>query len=173
MEDLEAAPHESMIDDNSNIRLQERFVRWQEALRQSLAGHVALIVAFASGGLGFVGAILNADQAHFSGITALLILSAGSLFLISLLLALWISLNRLKDIRQTLEILKRRRDGSAEDIVKKLQAQTDALGKRTWKLVYLQLFVFMLAAAVFSAGLYTAFDYKLFPRPIAPAQSSK
>ena len=84
-----------MNGENPSTRLQARFVRWQEALRQSLSGHVTLIVAFASGGLGFVGSILNADQARFCGITSWLILGAGGLFLISLFLGLLISYNRL------------------------------------------------------------------------------
>lgn len=162
-----------MNGDNSNTQLQERFVRWQEALRQSLAGHVALIVAFASGGLGFVGSILNDDQAHFSGITPWLILGAGALFLISLFLALFISCSRLQDVRQTLDILKHRRQKSADDVIEELRARTDALGKRTWKMVYWQLGIFTVAAALFCAGIFLAFEHRLFPPPVPPTQSAK
>ena len=140
-----------MSEDTSTIRLGERFVRWQEALRQSLTTHVALITAFASGGLGFVGSILNDDHARFSDSTSWLILSAGVLFLAALVLALFISCSRLKDVRGTLEILRHRRKKSADDMINELQTRTDSLSKLTWKLVYLQLGVFAFAAILFSA----------------------
>ena len=161
-----------MNDNNSNTRLQERFVRWQEALRQSLSAHVLLIVAFASGGLGFVGSVLNADHAQFAGITSWLILAAGILFLFSLLLALFISCNRLQDTRATLEILNHRRNKSPNDIIEELRTQTDNLGRRTWKFVYWQLGIFTVGAIVFSAGVFFAFEHRLFPPPAPTTQST-
>lgn len=154
-----------MKTDNSATRLQERFIRWQESLRQSLIAHVALIVAFSSGGLGFVGSILNDEQARFSGCAPWLVMGAGSLFLAALFLALFISCCRLEDVRATLEILRHRRDKAHQDIIDELQARTDSLGRRTWKLVYWQLGVFTFACALFSAGIYFAFEHRLFPPP--------
>lgn len=154
-----------MNEDNSTTQLQERFVRWQDTLRQSLSTHVSLIVAFASGGLAFVSSILNDDRAEFSGLTPWLILAAGVLFLLSLILALFISCNRLQDARATLEILKHRRDKSPDDTIAELQTRTDTLGKRTWSFVYWQLGVFAVAAALFCAGVFFAFEHKLFPTP--------
>jgi hypothetical protein len=165
-----------MNEDKSTPRLQERFIRWQENLRQSLGSHVTLIVAFASGGLGFVGSILNADHAQFSGCTRWFILGAGLLFLVSLFLALFISCNRLEDVRATLAILRHRRDKSPDEIIAELQRRTDKLGKRTWKLVYWQLGVFTVGAALFSAGIFFAFEHRLFPAPepaLAPQQQTK
>lgn len=152
-----------MNENNSSTRLQERFVRWQQALRESLGTHITLIVAFASGGLGFVGSILDDERARFTGCTPWLILGAGVMFLAALFLALFVSWNRLEDVRATLEILRHRRDKSPESVIDALQTRTDALGKRTWKLVYWQLTVFMIAAALFCAGIFLAFEHRLFP----------
>lgn len=154
-----------MNEDTSTIRLRERFVRWHDALRQSLSTHVALIIAFASGGLGFVASILNDDHAKFSGCTPWLILGAGVLFLVALVLALFISCSRLEDVRGTLEILRHRREKSAGEIIDDLQKRTDSLGQLTWKLVYLQLGVFAVAAILFSVGICLAFAHRLFPAP--------
>jgi hypothetical protein len=151
----------------SDARLRDRFVRWQAELRQMLGGHVALIVAFASGGLAFLGSILNDDYADFSGHASCLIFAAGFLFLVALLLALFISWNRLTDVRETLEIIKYRQNNTQEkpldDIIKKLKDHTDMLGKRTWWLVNCQLLVFAVAALLFCGGVFGAFKHRLFP----------
>jgi hypothetical protein len=159
-----------MDGDKSINRLQERFIRWQDALRQTLSAHVTLIVAFASGGLGFVGSMLNSDHARFSGCTPWLALGAGMLFLLSLLLALFISCNRLQDVRATLEILKHRRKKSADEIIADLEVQTTALGNRTWTFVYCQLGIFAFAAVLFSVAVFFAFEHRLFPQPDATVQ---
>jgi hypothetical protein len=55
------------MDENTpDSRLQERFVRWQQALRDSLSSHVALIVALSSAGVGIAASMLNAEHAVFA-----------------------------------------------------------------------------------------------------------
>ena len=150
----------------SDLRLRERFVRWQAALRDVLGNHVALIVIMASGGLGFVGSIIKDDGADFSGVARWIIVAAAVFFLIALFLAVAISVNRLRDVRATLELLKRRREKSPQTIIRELENRTDALGRRTWYLVYLQLGTFTFAALLFTLGVFCAFEYKLFPQPV-------
>lgn len=117
--------------------------------------------------MALVGSTLNANHARFSGCTPWLILGAGFLFLVSLFLALFISCNRLEDVRATLAILRHRRDKSPEEIIAELQHRTDSLSKRTWKFVYWQLGIFAVGAALFSAGIFFAFEHRLFPAPDA------
>ncbi len=160
-----------MNEDESAVRLRERFVRWQSELRQSLSTHAALVAAFASGGVGFVGSILNDTEARFGGCTSWLILAAGVFFLLSLFLALFISFNRLRDVRSTLEILRHRRDKSSDEIITELQTRTAELGKTTWALVYWQFGTFAVAAALFLAGVFFAFEHRMFPAPEPPKQN--
>ena len=151
------------MSSNNDSRLSDRFVRWQETLRHSLTTHVTLIVAFASGGLGFVGAVINGDNARFSGVTPWLMMGAGGSFLIALLLALYISINRLQDVRVTVAIINQRRKKAPDDVIEELRSRTNELGKRTWKLIYIQLGIFAVGALLFTAGVFFAFQHKLFP----------
>ena len=147
-------------ESDAAAQLQERFVRWQEALRQSLGGHVALIVALSSGGLAFIGSILNDDHARIGGLTSIFIVGAGLLFLLSLLAALFVSCLRLQDVRATLEILRHRREKAPADLIADLQGQTEQLGRKTWCAVYWQLGFFTLAAIFFTAGIFLAFEHR-------------
>jgi hypothetical protein len=142
-------------------RLNDRFVRWQEALRQTLGSHVALIVGFSSGGLGFVGVILNSADANLKNEAGCMLSIAGVLFLLSLALAIYISLNRLRDVRSTLEILSKRREKATETVIFELRGQTKKLGDRTWTATYCQVWIFMVAAVFFSVGMYFAFRHKM------------
>jgi ABC-type amino acid transport system permease subunit len=142
-------------------KLDERFIRWQAALRETLASHVAFIVAFSSGGLAFIGVILDSDHAVFSRGTSTTLLVAGGAFLLSLLLALIISHNRLSDVRETLKILKHRREQAPMELIEQLRRQTDALGKLTWGAIYLQLGLFAIGAVSFVVGVYLAFEHRL------------
>jgi hypothetical protein len=161
------------MDENTpDNRLQERFIRWQQALRDSLSSHVALIVALASAGVGIAASILNAEHAVFAPLTSWLLLAAGTFFLVSLLLALFISLNRLHDTRATLEILKRRRERAPADVIRQLQDRADALGKRTWGAAYWQVGIFAAATVCLAAGVFFAFRPRLFSLPEHSAQST-
>ena len=148
--------------ETSAIRLEERFVRWQENLRHGLGGHVALIVALASAALGFIGSLLNGEKAHFGGSTTWCILAASLLFLLSLLVAVFISCNRLWDVRGTLGIIKKRRQKSPKDLIQDLQNQTDNLSHRTWCALNWQLGLFTAASLFLTAGTFLAFKYRLF-----------
>jgi hypothetical protein len=150
-------------DANTTTRLQERFVRWQDALRQTLSAHVALIVALASGGLGFVGSTLNDNEARFGGFTSFFILGAGVLFLLSLFAALFLSCNRLQDVRATLDILKHRRDESPQHTIEVLQKRTDTLGERTWCALYWQLGLFVAAAVFFFGRCFSGLRAQIIP----------
>ena len=141
----------------------ERLIRWQSNLRQSLSSHVALITAFSSGGLVFYGSILNDDKAHFGGITSICIIFSGLLFLITVVLAIFISSNRLNDNRKTLEIIRARRDKKPAAVITELEAQTDKLGTRTWKAVYWQLYLFLAACALFAIAVTLSFWHRFWP----------
>src|SRR5258708_6212285 len=100
------APSNPVLDNlASDIRLKERFVRWQLELRQMLGTHIALVVVLSTGGLGFVGSTFGNQNAKLDGGTAWLLLGAGGLFLLSLCAALYGSCSRVEDVRATVKIL--------------------------------------------------------------------
>lgn len=148
-------------DKASDTRLNERFVRWQEALRQTLGSHVTLIVALSSGGLGFVGSLLASKDTKLEGGAGGLLIAAGAFFLLSLAAALFISWNRLRDVRATLEILRSRREEATQNVIDKLTVQTRALGDKTWDAIYLQLGLFGTGAILFGVGVAIAFAHRI------------
>lgn len=143
--------------ENEQCQLTERFVRWQGNLRQNLSSHVTLIVSWSAGGLAFCGVLLNSDQANFGKITTGLFLVTGALFILCLIMSLFISWNRLKDTRATLEIVKARMDGESQDSIKELQRVTKKLEDRTWCAIGFQLWCFILAAFFLVATVLLAF----------------
>ncbi|HEX3856484.1 MAG TPA: hypothetical protein VHY30_04210 [Verrucomicrobiae bacterium] len=148
-------------DDNEQSRLTERFVRWQDNLRQSLGSHITLIVSWSAGGLAFCGVLLNSDKAQFGGTTTFVFLTTGALFILSLALSLFISWNRLQDTRDTLKILKARKEKGSEQTIKELQAVTNKLGNNTWCAVNFQLVVFALASIFLVVTVLLAFKDRL------------
>jgi len=150
-----------MADEASESRLNERFVRWQESLRQSLGSHVTLIVALSSGGLGFVGSLLANKDSKLEGGAGGFLIGAGAFFLLSLATALFISWNRLRDVRATLEILRSRRQKTPQHVIDELTVQTRALGDGTWEAVYLQLGLFAVGAVLFAVGVTISFAHRV------------
>jgi len=151
--------HES--GENEQSRLTERFVRWQDNLRQSLSSHVTLIVSWSAGGLAFCGALLNSDHARFEGITTWVFLVTAALFILCLLLSLFISCNRLQDTRATVKILKTRKNRGSEETINELQKLTDLLGKTTWCAVCFQLWIFAFASFSLLITVFLAFKDRL------------
>jgi hypothetical protein len=148
-------------DDNKESRLNERFVRWQDNLRQSLSSHITLIVGWSAGGLAFCGVLLNSDHAQFDRITTLVFMATGALFILCLLLSLFISWNRLQDTRATLKILKARKEKGSDETIKELQKATDELEKNTWPAVKFQLVLFVFASVFFVVTILLAFKDRL------------
>lgn len=148
-------------EENEQSRLNERFVRWQENLRSSLSSYTTLIMSWSAGGLAFCGALLNSDHAKFGGITTLVFKITGGLLIICLLLAIFISWNRLEDTRKTLKLLKSRKNKGSKETIDELEKITDKLGDSTWCAVRLQLGFFALAAIFLVITVLLAFKDRL------------
>jgi len=156
---------------NSEERLRTRFVRWQRELRRNLGSHVALVVSWSAGALVFCGALLRDKSAQFGGVATLMFLATSFLFIGCLAIALFISWNRLCDTRATLRILDARRNGESTDIIAELQAQADALGKRTWRWAGAQLWLFGIASLIFFITMIVSFRDRLHLCPCSDTQT--
>jgi hypothetical protein len=149
---------------NDEHRLRERFFRWQQELRHQLTSHVTLIVSWSAGGLAFCGALLSSDYARFGGVTTIVFLVASCLFVVCLVLSLFISWNRLQDVRATLRILKARKENELDATIIALETQTAQLGHRTWSAINGQMWLFGAASVFFAFSVLLAFQDRLFPQ---------
>lgn len=128
-----------MADDES-----DSFVRWQKVTREHLGGLINLVLGLAAGLLAFESMLLlegkfTAPCAFGLGLLAVVMLSASVGF------ALWCAVNRLSDFRLTTQIARGKEKG-ATDIEEKRE-ESRLLGKTTWRLLKVQLWLFGLGAA--------------------------
>ena len=121
----------------------ESFVRWQSVVRDQLSAATNLALGLATGLLAFQSMLLldNKLLAPWSrgfGIAAIPILG------LSIALAAWCALNRLSDFRLTARVARGRHESEAG--LAELREKSYELGKTTWVLFRVQLWLFALGA---------------------------
>jgi hypothetical protein len=127
-----------------NIPPSESFVRWQSATRKHFTATSNLVLGLATGLLAFVSErCLIAPRP-----SCYVLLASGTALLLlisSIGLALWCSINRLRDFRATAQIARQRANNQAAAAADHLE--TKALGQLSWRLFSWQLVLFGLGAA--------------------------
>lgn len=127
-------------DDKENSKeLNEKFIRWQGITIEQLKVAVNLILALAIASFGFSVSYLNKE--NFIPVCCVkLFFTFGLLFLlISILLGIWVTVNRLIDCRKTAQIARKNSKG---ENVKELREETSFHSDLTWTLFWLQLIFF-------------------------------
>lgn len=122
---------------------QESFIRWQEVTRNHFSAVANLILALATGLLAFQATTLlehKLPSSYAFGFATVSLIFLAS----SVALALWCSVNRLRDFRLTTQIARRCEKGESE--LQDLRDQSKSLGKYTWVLFWFQVALFGLGA---------------------------
>jgi len=146
------------------------FVRWQSTSVQQLGVSVNLILALATGSLGFALSILKDsdfstccwDKRLFAGSLLLLIISIG--------LGIWCTINRLCNFRLTAMIARDRekwqQGGRSKDEIDRglsaRRARAETLDARTWRLFYWQVTTFSVAILLLICAVTMVYRTKLF-----------
>jgi 4-hydroxybenzoate polyprenyltransferase len=137
-----------MADDN------ERFARWQSAARDQLGRTLNLTFGLTVAALGYWFFLLRDDGFRPGG-------TAKSLFLWSLLAlgvsavcALFCVVNRLWDVLGTARRVRGRPDAPTRE-------KLDAIGRRTWALLYAHLITFAFGVLLLAVTLLLAYCHKL------------
>jgi len=122
----------------------DSFVRWQEATREHLGGLINLVLGLAAGLLAFESTLLlerrfTAPCAFGLSLLAVVMLSASVGF------ALWCAVNRLSDFRLTTQIARGKEKETT--VLEEKREESKLLGKITWRLLKVQLWLFGLGAA--------------------------
>lgn len=122
----------------------EAFVRWQSVTRQHFSAVSNLVLGLSTGLLAF--SVSGVASAQITSV-CLLVFSTGSMILlaISVALAVWCAINRLRDFRATAKIVRARWKG--EPSTSNDRQETRALGDLSWRLFWWQLVLFGFGAA--------------------------
>lgn len=143
------------------INSNERFTRWQQALREQLTFLNNLILTLSIGSLGFMFSLLN--KQHFVPINGQKLCFTTSLFIFfaSILFGLAASFSRLFDFRATVKKIKIELTDNNSNL-ESLKELMDLYGKCTWRLFYGQVIVFAVGIITLSISLFLVYKDKLF-----------
>lgn len=121
----------------------ESFVRWQGITRDYFSFVSNLVLGLSTGLLAFLVSGLAAAQPTTN---CLLIVATVSMILlsVSICLAIWCAINRLRDFRTTAQIARSRYKG--EPVNSNARQESAVLGKLSWRLFWWQLVLFSFGA---------------------------
>ena len=144
-----------MSDDNLRTeRFKDRFIRWQKITTNQLSFLNYLIIIMGGGVLAFeINLIFPESQFSIEQIKIILL---SSLFLsLSIILGLFTAINRLRDFRETKNLVKSKWNGDSKENIKQLELETDKLGNWTWRFFWGQLGLFILG--IFILAVFIAY----------------
>jgi hypothetical protein len=128
----------------------DSFIRWQSATREHFTLTSSVVLGLSTGLLAFVSERLLTGS-HPSCSVLLIGGAAVLLLVLSIGLALWCSINRLRDFRATAQIARRR--DRKEQVPPEDRLETKILGERSWLLFWWQLTFFGFGAAISAIAL--------------------
>jgi hypothetical protein len=128
----------------------DSFKRWQDIAIEQLGSTMNLVLGLSTGLLAFQASLLMDGRVSSSVFKTFAVASVISL-LASIGLAVWCATNRLKDFRLTAQIARRRKTGNGE--LEGMRAETKRLGRVTWRLWRLQIWLFVAGVAFCAASI--------------------
>lgn len=128
----------------------ESFVRWQGITRNHFSSVSNLVLGLATGLIAFLVPSLAGEQVTGRCSLVLSTLSLG-LLVLSVALALWCAINRLRDFRATARVTRKRSQG--EQVAPEERRETKILGEASWRLFWWQLVLFGFGAAGAAASV--------------------
>jgi hypothetical protein len=137
------------------------FVRWQSITISQLSYAVNLVLALATTTLGFQITLLLNDK--FIPIAWQKCVFSISLLLlaISVVVGIFVVVNRLRDFRATKEAARLREDGASETTIEPYRLLYRKLGARTWMLFWWQLGAFGAGVVLVTLAVLASVGHKL------------
>jgi len=138
----------------------ERFVRWQTILREHFTFTINLLLTVSIATTGFLLSLLNNTNFIPSGNSQKLFFTTGLIFvLLSVVMGLVVSLNRLNDFRFTLKKINHQ----LKDIndIAEIKDIVDFSGKFSWIIFYLQVGTLCIGYISLIISFYLIFRIKL------------
>jgi hypothetical protein len=138
------------------------FVRWQTVTMTQLGYAINLFLGFATASLGFILTLIK-DKDFIPGYWGkMFLMSSLVLLLLSIILAICATINRLRDFRKTAAIARHREEWRPDGTLDQKRKEADSLGKCTWKLFWWQIGVFTFGIVALVTGFLCVYHAKLF-----------
>jgi hypothetical protein len=151
-----------MAEINGKINSNERFVRWQTALRDHLTFLNSLLLTISTGIVGFLVSILKGSDfnpVHFGKCFFTLGLLLAFL---STLIGILTGFSRLIDFQCTLNKIKKELSGDNISEIADLKAKIGIYSKITWRLFYFQSGLLLFGIMFLFGAITIIFKEKLF-----------
>lgn len=143
----------------NNIGSNERFVRWQTALRDYVTFFNNLLLTLGLGILGFIFSSLNDSKFELKCLQKFFFTSSLIILIISMAIGIFACLSRISDFRTTLK--KINKELNSEDFQREKNLM-DIYGKTTWCLFYIQIYTFLISIIFLTTSLIILYNEKLF-----------
>ena len=143
------------LTDEQREKYRARFSRWQMKTLEERGKFITLLLTLSLGTIAFV--LNQIMKPEFSFKTSYLRVATFSglvILLLCVIMGLLLSLNRLKDLRQTTHIAKERKDGKSEEEIKPFQEENDKVGKKTIAWLNRMVFMFILGEGLSLISLF-------------------
>jgi hypothetical protein len=146
-------PTENKINSN------ERFVRWQNILREHVTFLNNLLLTISFGILGFIFSLLNNENFNPNCCQKIFLTFGVLTLLFSIIFGIVTTFSRLFDFRTTLNKIKSELNNESLTDYKILMK---VFGKTTWCFLYLQIFTLLISTINITISLILIFNEKLF-----------
>lgn len=147
--------------ENDKIKSNERFIRWQQILREHFSYLNNLILIFSVGILGFLLTQLNDKEFHPVCCEKLFFTFGILVIIISILIGGATSFSRLFDFRATVKKINHEIKGNYDEL-DELKYLMNLYGKMTWVLFYLQVISFSISIFSLAISFIMIYKDKLF-----------
>jgi len=151
-----------MENEEKQIRLKDRFARWQSKTNQQFGYFNNLLLFLAVGTIAFVANQLSKNEFVINNCWEKVFYGLGIIsLLISIIAGTYLGYNRLKDFRKTTKKILARIENDKNEL-ELLKEQTNFLGKLSWNLLKMQFISFLLGELLIAFSLGLIYGYKLF-----------
>jgi len=145
----------------NSIKSNQRFVRWQQILREHLSFLNNLILTISVGILGFAFSLLKEDNFNPQSCQKLFLTVGLFSVAFSVIIGIATSLNRLFDFKTTVKKINDELNGNFSEL-EELKQLMGIYGKRTWCLFYFQLTLFIFGITNLTISFLMIYSDKLF-----------
>ena len=145
----------------NKINSDERFVRWQQVLREHLTFLNNLILTLTIGIFGFLLSIVKDKDFVMTSCQKIFFTSGFILIFTSIISGLATSFSRLHDFRTTLNKIKNERAGNSSEL-NELKEMMSLYRIITWGLFYAQIIIFCIGTLCLTISFLMIYKTKLF-----------
>ena len=147
---------------DNKILNNDRFVRWQQVLREHVTFLNNLLLTISIGITGFLLSLLNAPSFTLTCCQKIFFTFGLIVLFISIISGLTASLSRLLDFRTTVKKIKNEIKNSSASEIDDMKELMELYKKTTWFLFYTQIITFFIVTISLSIAFFMIYSNKLF-----------